>query len=699
MIRVLIFLGLVLLFGFGFAWLADRPGQVAIEWSGYQIELSVMVAAVAVLALIVVVMSVWWVFKVIIRSPQIMGGYFSSRRRDKGYDALSSGLIAAGSGDGRAAERYTKQAYKYAPDAPLTKVLAASSADLIGDEEAKRSAYRRMIDDPKTQLLGLRGLYLDAVTAEDEEAARHYADKAAALAPALDWAGQAQFEDQVQRADWPAARAALERNLQNRIVTRAERSRLRAVLLTAEAIDREEGEPETARTLALEAHKLAPELVPAAAVAGRLLIRAGKMGQASKVLEKTWKLSPHPELPEVYLYVRPGDAVADRVKRSRKLAQLVNHQLEGELALARTLTEAGELDEARKVLEPFLNAEATQRVCLLMAEIEEKAGGETAAVRGWLARALRAKRDPAWVADGYISSTWEPVSPLTGRVDAFEWKVPVERFTAHDPVAIPDDAMSDDGQVLLPARFPGTTVAALPGASVGVASVTDANASEAGPVDGVMPGNSTEPGEDAVMVSQTPVDAPHNAPDEVQAAEEQTAITPVVDQSEVVTVDAEPEGFEKEISETATATASTKDTPADRAAAETDMETEGTPGPVVAASNDDTPPDDLSTTIDPLSETDQAADGETEAATTASVDDTALDGETSADGDISDDRHSEESDNASDTSNTEVSSTQVPSVSDETPYTGLPGGHAPDDPGIADGDKEAAPERRRFRLF
>ena len=38
---------------------------------------------------------------------------------------------------------------------------------------------------------------------------------------------------------------------------------------------------------------------------------------------------------------------------------------------------------------------------------------------------MRAPRDPAWTADGIVSDEWEPVSPVTGQLDAFEWKVPV----------------------------------------------------------------------------------------------------------------------------------------------------------------------------------------------------------------------------------------------------------------------------------
>ncbi|MEM1287758.1 MAG: heme biosynthesis HemY N-terminal domain-containing protein [Pseudomonadota bacterium] len=479
MLRVLAFLVVVAALGSGFAWLAERPGTVSIDWMGFQIEISAMAAMVAFVGLIFAIMIAWWLLKSIIRSPQMMGGYFSARRRDKGYAAVSDGLVAAGSGDAAATQKFAKAANKYLPGSPLTRVLSASSADLNEDKQAKRICYRKMLDEPKTQLLGLRGLYLDAVEEDDEEAARHYAAQAAALAPSLAWAGVAQFEDQVQRADWAAARTALERNLGARIVTRKQRNRLRAVLLTAEALDLEAGQPETARELAAEAHKLAADLVPAAAICGRLLIRANKMTQASKVLEASWKLQPHPEIAEVYLYVRPGDAVADRVKRARKLAMLCAHAVEGEMVLSRALLEAGELDEARACLKPFIGDEATQRACLLMAEIEERAGGDTAAVRGWMARALRAKRDPAWVADGYVSSTWEPISPLSGRLDAFEWKVPVERFSGHDPVAIPSEAMGDDGQMLLPARFPALEAATAMTASQ--IDISDAELVDAGP--------------------------------------------------------------------------------------------------------------------------------------------------------------------------------------------------------------------------
>ena len=82
-------------------------------------------------------------------------------------------------------------------------------------------------------------------------------------------------------------------------------------------------------------------------------------------------------------------------------------------------------------------ADATQGVASLMAEIEEGQSGDQGKAREWLARAVRAARDPAWTADGLVSDEWEPISPVTGRLDAFEWKVPMTLSVRQTPLASP----------------------------------------------------------------------------------------------------------------------------------------------------------------------------------------------------------------------------------------------------------------------
>ena len=45
--RALVFIGLLCVAAFGAVWLADRPGTVLITFAGYEIQMSVAVAAIA----------------------------------------------------------------------------------------------------------------------------------------------------------------------------------------------------------------------------------------------------------------------------------------------------------------------------------------------------------------------------------------------------------------------------------------------------------------------------------------------------------------------------------------------------------------------------------------------------------------------------------------------------------------------------
>jgi HemY protein len=203
---------------------------------------------------------------------------------------------------------------------------------------------------------------------------------------------------------------------------------LRAVLLTARAMELEAGHPDEARAQAVEAHRLAPDLVAAAVVAARLLTRAGDIGRATRLLETAWKAAPHPEIAEAYAAVRPGDSVRDRLKRVRRLADMRANHPQGGMAVARAAIDAHDWQAARNALGGLMRAEPTERMCLLMAEIEEGEHGDQGRVRAWLRRALSARRDPVWTADGHVFDHWAPVSPISGRVDAFEWRVVAEQL-------------------------------------------------------------------------------------------------------------------------------------------------------------------------------------------------------------------------------------------------------------------------------
>lgn len=125
MIRVLLFLAFVALAAFGFVWIADRPGEIAITWQGRQIETSVLVAAVALVIVVAAAIMLWSIIRTILRSPDLIGTFLSHRRGVRGYLAISRGLVAVGSGDLRAAQRAADEAGRIAPGEPLALLLDA----------------------------------------------------------------------------------------------------------------------------------------------------------------------------------------------------------------------------------------------------------------------------------------------------------------------------------------------------------------------------------------------------------------------------------------------------------------------------------------------------------------------------------------------------------------------------------------------
>jgi HemY protein len=470
MIRIVSFLLVIAIGAFAAGWFIDREGSVEIVWLEHHVSTSVAVLVGGVALLTALLIAVWWLTVVTLNSPARMAQKAKARRARKAHHAMTQGLIAVGAGDVATAARYAGEARKLAAHEPLTLLLSAQSAQLSGDRAAAEKMFTAMTGRPDTKLLGLHGLFVEAHRRNDLPAARALAEQAVKTAPAPHWAGRAVLEFRCASGDWSGALETLDGNYRSGILDRVFYRRQRAVLLTARARSLVDQDRDSAKAAVFEAVKLAPDLVPAAALAGRFYIDAGDTRRASRVIESAWRVNPHPDLAEVYVNLKPGDSARERLVRAEKLAGMAPGNVEAALALARAAIDAQSYAAARTTLAPLLVA-PTQRVAVLMAELEEAGSGNVGRARAWMARALRAMRDPAWTADGFVSDVWLPVSPATGRIDAFEWKVPVADLQG--PMI-----EADDGVTELEALAPPETATAQP-ADVAVSEPDQADAKPA----------------------------------------------------------------------------------------------------------------------------------------------------------------------------------------------------------------------------
>ncbi len=152
-----------------------------------------------------------------------------------------------------------------------------------------------------------------------------------------------------------------------------------------------------------------------------------------------------------------------------------------------------------------------------MAEIERTEHGDSGRARAWTLRAVRALHDPVWTADGYVSATWRPVSPVTGRLDAFQWQTPLAALPSDKAAAIEPSPFEE--AMLAPRREPVAKLesgAAIEPEAAPEAIPVEPVAAEPAPVaaqDNAPPAEiATEPAPAPVPAPQPSADAPAAAP-------------------------------------------------------------------------------------------------------------------------------------------------------------------------------------------
>ena len=378
------------------------PGRSPITWLGYRADTSVMVAddgdrrrrgrgGHAVVA----------VRGSLLRSPQaVLARACASASARRAIDAISRGLIAIGAGDARAAQRHAAKPRRASPGEPLALLLRAQTAQLAGDRAGAEDAFRAMAERADTRLLGLRGLYVEAQRRNDPVAARLSAEEAAKDAPALPWAGQAVLEFRCAAGDWDGALAILDRHRRGRH-DRPRRIPAPARRAAHRARARRRGRDRDARAHVRARGREARARPRAGRGARRPPARrsAASGARPAAILEARGRRTRIPISP------KPTRICGSRIRRAtgsracRRWRGMAPGHVESALAVARAALDAHEFATARAALAPLLAA-PTQRVAMLMAELEQLEGDEGRA-REWMARALNAARDPAWTADGY----------------------------------------------------------------------------------------------------------------------------------------------------------------------------------------------------------------------------------------------------------------------------------------------------------
>jgi HemY protein len=448
MIRLIVFLAVAVGLSLVATWFADHPGRVALIWQGMQIETSVAVLLVGLAVLAVLVVILFEILRLLRGAPRRWGWRRRRSRVDKGYHALAQGLVAAAAGDAAAAKALNRRAEKLLDHTPSTLLLSAQTAQLEGDEGAARVKFQEMLKHQETEFLGLRGLLAQAIKENDTATALRLARRAYLRRPNTPWVLTTLFDLQTQAGLWTEALSTVGDMARPKLIDRATATRRRAILLHQQAAaQRKAGRPYEALTLARKAHKLLPSLAPLAVQVSELAEQTNQPRVARKAIEAAWRAQPHPALAQAYLAQSGGQPPAERLKLAERLHQLGPDHLESDLMLAEQAIAAKQWQTARDALERARKRGPTASVYRLLAEIEQ-AEGEGEKARAWLAKAVDAPPDPAWLCPttGEARATWSAFGP-DGRFDSLRWGSP--------PKIVPLLRADADAQLIPPVTAPG----------------------------------------------------------------------------------------------------------------------------------------------------------------------------------------------------------------------------------------------------
>jgi HemY protein len=434
LIKVLFFVALVALLTLGAAQLMQADGGIQLAAAGWEVTLGPLQAVIAALVLLLVVWILVKLLSLLFAFVRFLAGddtaltrWFGRRRERKGYHALAEGMLALASGEGRTAMSQASRAERYLGRPDLTDLLTAQAAEMVGDRHRAEEVYKRLLANDRTRFVGVRGLMKQKLQDGDTDTAFKLAEKAFALKPRHEETQDVLLRLQAERQDWGGARRTLNAKLKHGSLPRDVYRRRDAVLALSEAEDvLREGQTIEAREAAIEANRLSPDLIPAAALAAREYVRNGQERYAVRVLKKAWTAQPHPDLAAAFAGIHPDETPQQRLRRFNTLTRIHPDHPETKMLLAELNLAAEDFPAARRALGDLVGSHPSARALTLMAAIERGEGADDAVVRGWLTRALTAPRGPAWVCENchHIEGAWGPVCSNCGAFDTLAWREP-----------------------------------------------------------------------------------------------------------------------------------------------------------------------------------------------------------------------------------------------------------------------------------
>jgi len=408
--------------------LARYPGQAHLTWFGYEIDMSMGLLLAFILISVAIILVIAGAWRFFWRLPIIWAEHRKVRNQQKGQIALLEGMSALAAGEFTEARRLAKRALTLNTEQSLNLLLAAQAAYLSGKNDESSTYFQQMTKNQNTNFLGLRGLILQAYQMNNWEQMRHLLQEAMNIRPQSPWVLQQLLELDLRLGAFDKASMIVEHMQLRQLITKPESRRYQALIhwMKAEAAEIAGDENLFAQTAA-SAHYEAPEISTIAVRLAAYYHKIGKTSKAQKILMSSYNYSPHPDFADQLCALNQDAGPLDHYRDLEKLVAGAPNHPESLYILARAAKIAKLWGQSRHYLNLLKEMVYSQRLCRLMAEIEEEENShQPNQAHEWRERAATAPADPIWVCNKCHSTTltWHAICPTCEGFDQIAWKSP-----------------------------------------------------------------------------------------------------------------------------------------------------------------------------------------------------------------------------------------------------------------------------------
>ena len=417
-------------------WLVSQPGELSFNFLGYNVKAQTGVFIIALIAFILLSFYVLQLVQSILRTPQKISGKKQAYNQKIGYLSLTRGLVAAASGDANKANQYSQKANKLLKnDKGLPLLLKAQAAHLNGREDLAKTCYEELSKNKDTAFLGVRGLMKAALDQGHEAKALEYAKQGLKTQPNHPSLLKMVYNLSLKNQNWDEA-LKISSQLQKLKDQPIEKLKSDRIAIYLHRYDESDG---AAMADLKAAYKLNAAFIPTVKRLAEFYMKSGKRRKAVHVIESSWKLSPHPDLAQIWDELAPTDKKDANTKKlawANKLVEMNPDSVQSQIAAAKTAIDLEYWGEAKAYLMVAENIYATAEVFHLRALAEKNITQSEDHVEALLNKASNAMPAKVWVCaqTGLTYDDWSAIAMPHESFNTIIWDVPSARMVSQDNV-------------------------------------------------------------------------------------------------------------------------------------------------------------------------------------------------------------------------------------------------------------------------